>query len=215
MTHRIDQLVDLDQSKRQCSLEIHQALMSGCRRCVDAGYIPTALPIFHGAVACRIMVVGQAPAAPSLERPLPYSGATGKMLQSWLKRAGFDTRNFHDTFYLTSLTKCFPGTKPGQQGDRAPSVQEIDLCRTHLEREVALVRPAIILPLGRLSITYFVSRKPLNALIGNVFERNGTYVLPLPHPSGVSRWLNLPEHRQLLDRALSLLSALRRELQLS
>ena len=191
-----------------------QSRMASCQHCVDGGHIPSALPIFHGVASARVMIVGQAPAAPVSERPLPYSGATGKTLKSWLSRAGFDPETFYSAFYLTSLTKCFPGSKPGGKGDRAPSRGEIALCRGHLEQELALVRPELILPLGRLSISYFVGSSPLAELIGRVFERETAFVVPLPHPSGVSHWLNSPAHRALLDDAIDKLSELRVRLKL-
>lgn len=206
--------VNLDDDGRQSELIAYQRTISQCRHCVDAGYIESALPIFHGKASVRVMVVGQAPAAPVSERPLPYSGATGLTLQGWLERAGFDPAQFHSAFYLTSLTKCFPGSSATGNGDRAPSRHEIRLCLPHLERELELVRPALILPLGRLSISYFVGKAPLSDLVGHVHHRGDAYVVPLPHPSGVSRWLNQSEHRTLLDQAIGHLRRLRGELRL-
>jgi uracil-DNA glycosylase len=158
------------------------------------------------------MVVGQAPAARNVERPLPYSGATGRTLRAWLERAGFDPADLHTRFYLTSLTKCFPGASSSGKGDRAPSPAEVALCRSHLERELELVQPDLLLPLGRLSISYFVGKQPLSVLIGQVLRRGDAFVLPLPHPSGVSHWLNDPANRALLDIALDRLRDLRVEL---
>jgi len=200
--------------ERQRLLRAHQTRMRACRLCVDAGHIPTSLPVFHGSASARVMIVGQAPAAPIMERPLPYSGASGRTLKSWLLGAGFDPERFYTDFYLTSLTKCFPGSKPGSKGDRAPSRREIDLCRAHLEQELALVCPELIIPLGRLSISYFVGPAPLSRVIGEVFERESSRVLPLPHPSGISHWLNAEAHQALLDAALAKLRDLRLELEL-
>ena len=203
-----------DESTRQRRLDLYQQEIVQCRLCVDAGHIKSALPIFHGHASARVMVVGQAPAAPVSERPLPYSGATGRTLKDWLERAGFDPAKFYSSFYLTALTKCFPGTNPGGDGDRAPSRHEISLCVPHLKREIELVLPALILPLGRLSITFFVGKAPLSDLVGNVYHRGDAYVLPLPHPSGVSRWLNQPMHRDLLAKAIEHLQRLRETLDL-
>ncbi len=125
-----------DESTRQRRLDLYQQDIAQCRLCVDAGHIKSALPIFHGHASARVMVVGQAPAAPVSERPLPYSGATGRTLKDWLERAGFDPAKFYSSFYLTALTKCFPGTNPGGDGDRAPSRHEISLCVPHLKREI-------------------------------------------------------------------------------
>ncbi len=202
-----------DEAERAVALAALHREVAGCVRCVGAGFIPVAHPIFHGAVGNRLMVVGQAPAVLAHERPLPYTGATGKTLQAWLRTAGFDAGALHERCYLTSLTKCFPGTSASGKGDRAPSGAEIGLCRGHLERELALVRPEVVLALGRLAATELAGPAPLAELVGTVreAERGGHrfLVLPLPHPSGVSRWLNDPANRARHQRALALLAELR------
>lgn len=200
------------------SLPLVQAEIRRCTRCVEAGYITTANPILRGNVTARIMVIGQAPGIGAAERPVPYSGATGRTLRLWLTRASFPDDAFHDPdrFYLTSLTKCFPGKARTGAGDRAPSRREIALCAGHLETELRLVRPELILALGRLSIEAMLRScrgLPLADLVGAprpaelpCLAENGALVLPLPHPSGVSRWLNLPEHRSRVDAGIAWLS---------
>jgi uracil-DNA glycosylase len=199
-------------------LPVIQAEIRRCTRCVDAGYIPTAHPILRGNTTARIMVIGQAPGGEAAERPLPYSSATGKTLRSWLARAGFPDDAFHDPdrFYLTSLTKCFPGKAKSGGGDRAPSRREIALCAEHLAIELRLVQPELILSLGRLSIEAMLPSTrglPLAAIVGTPqpaelpFLRDlGTLVLPLPHPSGISRWLNHPDHRARVDAGIAWLA---------
>jgi len=199
---------------RAAALAAVQREIAACRRCVAAGFIPAAHPIFRGGVHHRLMVVGQAPGALAHERPLPYSGASGRTLGAWLARAGFDPGALHDRCYLTSLTKCFPGPSPGGKGDRAPSAAEIALCRAHLDRELALVRPELVLALGKLaSVALTGVNAPLAELVGTLrpAERAGhrCLVLPLPHPSGVSRWLNDPANRARHEQALALLADLR------
>lgn len=159
------------------------------------------------------MVVGQAPGPRAGALGEPYQGATGKALQAWLARAGFPEGALHRDFYLTSLTKCFPGSAlHGGQGDRPPSAREIGFCREHLDREIALVQPELVLALGRMSAERLdptVRGQALAAVVGTLrlAERAGHafLVLPLPHPSGVSRWLNQPEHQARLALALELL----------
>jgi len=192
----------------------HQSAIRRCDRCVVAGLIVEAWPVFHGDVSARVMIVGQAPALRRSEHPLPYSGASGRVLRGWLARAGFDPDGFYRDFYLTSLTKCFPGAGRSGKGDRPPGAAEIANCRDHLLGELALVQPEVILPLGKLAAGFFIPearRRPLDDLVGRRFEYGPALVLPLPHPSGVSRWLNLPANRALLDQALDQLNALRRE----
>jgi uracil-DNA glycosylase family 4 len=198
---------------RHSALVAVQAEIAGCRDCVERGYIPEARPVFRGHAGMRLMVVGQAPGTASHGAGLPYSGATGKTLAAWLERAGLQPGALYELFYLTSLTKCFPGpARNGGQGDRPPSAKEIAFCREHLDREIALVQPEIVLALGRMSAERLdptVRGQALADVVGTLrpAERAGHafLVLPLPHPSGVSRWLNQPAHRVRLDLALALL----------
>jgi uracil-DNA glycosylase family 4 len=194
----------------QPELERYHRRLRSCVACVEAGFIPRAMPIFAGHAGHRMMIVGQAPAYRTVETP-PYSGVSGRTLQGWLSRAGFPPGALHERFYLTSLTKCFPGPSRSGKGDRAPSSAEIALCGPHLEMELALVRPEVIVTLGRLSATRFVGRQPLASLVGNVFPYERALVVPLPHPSGVSRWLNDPANQELLGKGLEELGRLRVE----
>jgi uracil-DNA glycosylase family 4 len=198
-----------------------QRRIRNCRLCADEGFIPSAYPILFGSTSARVMIVGQAPGPTAAERPLPYSGASGRTLQEWLRRAGFDGGALHDPerFYLTSTTKCFPGRSMSGKGDRAPSRREIALCSRHLDTELEWVQPELILALGRLSIGTMlpsVRREPLVTIIGNAYPAEyraagGAEVLPLPHPSGVSRWLNEPPNQARLGMALEWLNAAREQ----
>src|SRR5207237_9468558 len=98
------------------------------------------------------------------------------------------------------------------RGDRAPGRAERALCARWWRGEMALLRPRVVLLAGRLAIEEFFPPAPLKALIGTWREQEGMHLLPLPHPSGVSRWLNDPAHRALLDRALGQLGLWRAEL---
>ena len=204
-----------DELPNQAALEIVHREIAACTLCVTGGFIPSALPIFHGHAGQRLMVVGQAPGPTAGERPLPFTGASGKALQGWLERAGFPPGSLHRDWYLTSLTKCFPGKAVGSagKGDRPPSAAEIALCARHLGREIALVRPEIVVSLGRMAAERLDPTAwglSLAELVGSVrrAERAGHAftLIPLPHPSGVSRWLNDPAHQARLEEGLALLS---------
>lgn len=197
--------------RRQQDLLAFQARIRSCTACVDAGYIDQAMPIFQGHTDHRMMIIGQAPAYRTVETP-PYSGASGKKLQAWLQQAGFSAGSLYERFYLTSLTKCFPGPSMNGKGDRAPSSKEIALCQPHLQGELDLVNPEVIITLGRLSASRFLGAKPLSAMVGQAFEQDGRQIVPLPHPSGVSRWLNNPDNQALVDQALAELGRLRERL---
>ena len=196
---------------------LHREIV-GCTRCVDAGYLPLAAPVLSGYADNRFMLIGQAPGAVEAERRLPFQGRSGKALMQWLARAGFATEvEARRRIYMTSITKCFPG-KGAAGGDRRPSRAEVELCRPHLDRQLALIRPALLILVGGLAHERFLPGRPLADLVGRVFDQSGRelgprtrarpVLLPLPHPSGASRWLNDPANRDLLDRALGRLRSL-------
>jgi uracil-DNA glycosylase family 4 len=203
-----------------------QGRVRGCRLCQQHGYIPVAHPITEGRSGDRILLVGQAPGHVSIERNQPFSGLAGRVLDAWLVRAGFPAGSLHERVYLSSLTKCDPGKNPRGGGDRAPSPAEIALCRPYLEAELAILRPDVILLLGGLAIAHFLGKKRLDEAVGRAYTSDdivfhplwpgheGTRLLPLPHSSGVSRWLNSPDHQELLSAALDHLARWRAELDL-
>ena len=156
------------------------------------------------------MIVGQAPGPRAHLSGVPWSGASGTLLRKWFAGAGFDPDHFLNDWYFTSLTKCFPGKAKHGAGDRVPSAAERALCRTHLDAEIALVQPRLIVTLGRLAADALIPgarSMTLRGLVGSSFTVDLGYglvtLVPLPHPSGVGRWLNDPANRALVDRGLA------------
>src|SRR6266571_3805481 len=192
--------------EREAALASLQQRIRACRLCQEAGYIPLARPLTNGRVSDRIMVIGQAPGHRSVAKGRSFSGPGGSILQKWLEQAGFPPGYLHEHSYLTSLTRCDPGPNPRGDGDRRPSPEELALCRPFLDAELRLVRPKVILLVGTLAIEAFLGKVRLEDVIGTFQERDGMLLLPLPHPSGVSRWLNHPGHQKLHHRALEILS---------
>jgi uracil-DNA glycosylase len=181
-----------------------------CRACELAGYLTHANPIRPALLEdARIVLIGQAPGAVTDRKGYHFAGPAGTFLSAWLDRAGFPPNYFREHVYLTSLTRCFPGKSRSGNGDRAPSSAEIALCRPFLERELDLLNPQVVLLVGKVAIDAFLGKHPLADTVGKVFHLEGRTYVPLPHASGVSRWLNAPENRALLDRALAALSSLR------
>lgn len=201
--------------------ELH-AEVAACAKCNAAGYFAETSPIVvnQPAIGARIMLVGQAPASPLRSKDKPFSGQAGRVLFSWLVRAGFTEEDFRACCYFTAITKCYPGpaksggTLTSGKGDRAPTAQERALCRPYLLRELTIIRPKLILTVGRISTAYFLGQNvDFTGVIGQVFERDGRILLPLPHPSGVSRWTNVPANKLKLERALLHLKTLSQEME--
>ena len=160
------------------------------------------------------MVVGQAPGRVEVsETHRPFSGSAGARLFRWLGQAGWEEEDFRQRFYMTSITKCFPGPNKSGRGDRAPTRAEQRLCSDWLQAEITLIDPEVILPVGKLAIDYFFDKGYILAdLIGNRFQLEGRIVIPLPHPSGASSWIQQPSHQVLIQQAILALSDVRQEL---
>jgi uracil-DNA glycosylase len=184
--------------KARALARLHSRIRA-CTKCVAAGYLPSAFPIVAGKASDRVMIIGQAPGAVELTTGLPFSGRAGAELRRWLAVAGIDEAHLP---YRTAITKCFPGKAASGAGDRPPSPPEIALCAPWLDAELALVRPRVVLLVGTLAIERFWGRVPLTEVVGRSRTDRDRVFIPLPHPSGSSRWLNRPEHRALLRRAI-------------
>lgn len=199
-------LNDQQEVSRAEAIAALQQRIRSCRLCEEHGYIPKAHPLAHGRADDRVMVIGQAPGHRSVAKGRSFSGPGGSILQKWLEQAGFPPGYLHEHTYLSSLTHCDPGRNPRGNGDRRPSPPEVALCRPFLEAELQLLRPKVVLLVGTMAIEAFFGKVQLEAIIGTFEERDEMLLLPLPHPSGVSRWLNDAEHMELLRKALLILA---------
>lgn len=195
-----------NEAQRNVAIARLQARIRACRLCEEAGYLAKAHPIVSGQANDRILLIGQAPGHRSIANNLPFSGPGGFILQRWLEHAGFPPGYLHAHVYLSSLTRCDPGRNPRGNGDRRPSPQEMALCQPYLNEEIELLQPKVILLVGSMAIEAFFGKARLEEIIGTYKEEAGRFLLPLPHPSGVSRWLNDSAHQQLLQSALEWLS---------
>jgi uracil-DNA glycosylase len=172
-----------------------------CRACAEAGYALESLPVFEGHEGQRAYIYGQAPGVVEGAERRPWRGRAGQNLRRWLE---MDEDAFYATFYCASVTRCYPGRARPGEGDRTPTPREQELCSFWLEWELRLLRPELILTAGGLAARRLLGLRSLGECIGATFEREGATVVPLPHPSGVSRWLNLPANRARLEDALAL-----------
>jgi len=172
----------------------------------------TLCPAMHrpavsgGAVVSRVMSVGQAPGSKEPVLGRPFAWTAGKTLFRWFtEAAGWSEDEFRRRVYMAAVCRCFPG-KNKAGGDRVPAPDEITRCASWLDAEIALLRPTLILPIGKLAIGQFIEAAPLTETIGRTFqlERQGVAfdLIPLPHPSGASPWHRMEPGRTLLRQAL-------------
>jgi uracil-DNA glycosylase len=197
-------------------LNEHVAALAECGRCERRG--AGVSPIVSLAVAPRVMLVGQAPGQVEAQGGKPFAGRAGRTLFRWFEQAGIDEITARRKIYIAAVTRCYPGPSPSGRGDRVPSIEEQQACAGWLESELAIIRPKVILPVGKLAIARFFAEQPLDRIIGKahqmssgadkqipLFARNDTMVIPLPHPSGASSWIHQGNHPQLLQQALRLI----------
>jgi len=187
-------------------IDEHQEKLRACTRCSNM-YRP---PIVCGPLTSKVLLVGQAPGdkEPALGRPFAWTA--GKQLFKWFAPLGLNETEFRERVYIAAVCRCFPGKNP-QGGDRVPSPVEVANCRPWLEREIELLRPALIVPVGRVAIEQFLPARPLIEQIGTAqivkHGRVRSDLIALPHPSGASTWPRVEPGKTLTQRALELIGA--------
>jgi uracil-DNA glycosylase len=187
-------------------VEKHLAALRACERCPRM-HRPA---IVGRAVASRILLVGQAPGDKEPKLGRPFAWTAGRTLFRWFHDAlGWTEDEARDRIYIAAVCRCFPGKRP-KGGDRVPAPDEIANCSAWLEREFELLRPKLVLPVGKLAIAQFLGERPLVETIGQKFRityRGHTAdCVPLPHPSGASPWHRMEPGKTLLGRALALVA---------
>ena len=171
---------------------------SRCRACIEAGYPLESWPVrapFHDQ---RAYLFGQAPGIVEGAERLPWRGRAGQTLRRWL---GLDGDELYERFYCASVTRCYPGRAPSGRGDRTPTPREQELCEFWRNRELELLRPELIVTVGGLALRRMLGLPRLTEAIGKSYTLGDAIVIPLPHPSGASGWLNDAANRARLGKA--------------
>jgi uracil-DNA glycosylase len=183
----------------------HLEALFACRACPNVVGVPITGPV-HDA---RVMLVGQAPGPREEGLGRPFAYTAGKRLFTWFSSIGIDEETFRRRVHIGAVVRCFPGRDPKAGGDRVPDADEIANCARHLDRELALLRPELVIAVGTLAAKQLIGNAELKAIVGRVHKitRAGhTFeVIVLPHPSGRSTWTNKPEHQALLQKSLRLI----------
>ena len=187
-------------------LRQHQTELARCRQCENM-----IGPVVIGeAVDSRIFQLGQAPGIHEGEKGKPFAWTAGKTLFKWYQSIGVDEETFRASVHMAAVCRCFPGKHP-KHGDRVPDREEIERCSAWLEKEVRLLKPQLMIPVGKLAIAQLMPVDKLKDVIGKQ-HRIRCYgadidVIPLPHPSGASTWHRMEPGKTLLQEALGLIQA--------
>ena len=187
-------------------LSLHVEQLRACTLCPNM-HKPV---VSGGPVVSKVLLVGQAPGDKEPIMGRPFAWTAGKTLFKWFEeQAGLNEAQFRNGIYMAAVCRCFPGKKE-TGGDRVPSREEIANCGTWLEKEMAILKPELVIPVGKLAIEQFLADGRLDQCIGKQFRvRYGEArfdLIPLPHPSGASPWHRMEPGKTLLGRALNLVA---------
>jgi uracil-DNA glycosylase family 4 len=153
------------------------AQVEGCTRCrLATGRTRTVFG--SGDPQARLMLIGEAPGAEEDRQGLPFVGAAGELLNRIIQAIDMS----RDEVYIANMVKCRP------PGNRDPQPDEVAACRGYLERQVALVRPEILVVLGRVAAqTLLANDLPIGQMRGRWFQVMGIPAMVTYHPAALLR----------------------------
>lgn len=172
--------------------EIRDHLPCGFEICEQA----TNLVPGEGDAQAGVMVVGEAPGAGEDRSGRPFVGPAGKLLDQLLEAAGLR----REDVFITNVVKARP------PGNRDPRADEVAHHLPWLEAQLDVVRPRVIVPLGRHALAHFAPELKISEAHGRVIERDGRTLFPMYHPAAALHAQRLRE--TLFDDARALAEVL-------
>lgn len=152
-----------------------------CKKCALAQGRTNAVP-GEGPEDAQIMFIGEAPGFHENRLGRPFVGAAGKFLEELL--ASINMRR--EDVYICNVIKCRP------PNNRDPLPSEIEACRPYLDRQIELIKPRLIVTLGRYSMAKFMPKASISKVHGVPSKIGDLVVLPLFHPAAA---LHQPKYR--------------------
>src|SRR5438034_5953047 len=192
----------VSRSRIQTRLGDHVSHLAQCRRCPRM----QSTPVSGGVVVSGVMLIGQAPGPREPVLQKPFAHTAGRTLFQWFEKfCGLAESTVRSTVYFAAVCRCFPGKSSGGT-DRVPAPDEIRNCSSWMNEEIKILKPHLIIPVGRLAIAQFIECPKLEQVIGRKFRaRRAEHLfdlIPLPHPSGASPWPKIPPGKQLLEKVM-------------
>ncbi len=138
-----------------------------------------------GPADAAVMVVGEAPGAKEDAAGKPFVGPSGRLLDELLAEAGLS----RESVFITNVFKARP------PGNRDPNAAEVAHHRPWLERQIELIDPALIVPLGRHALKHVAPGRPIGDVHGTRIDHDGRAIFPLYHPAAA---LHNPRLRPVL-----------------
>lgn len=174
-------------------LEQIAAEVRACRKCPLGGKRTSAVP-GEGDPQAKVMFVGEAPGFNEDQQGRPFVGAAGQLLNELLASIGLERKDV----FITNVVKCRPTTEPqlGPPQNRAPSAEEVAACSPYLERQIAAIRPKVLVMLGRVSLSQIDAQRSMGQARGKPIRKGGITYFPVYHPAAVFRQ---PDLRRALE----------------
>lgn len=148
-----------------------------CQKCV-LGATRTKFVFGVGNPNADIVAVGEAPGADEDAKGEPFVGRAGQLLNKILEAVRFK----REEVYICNILKCRP------PGNRNPMPEEIDLCEPYLKKQLDLIKPKLILILGKVAADTLLNLKqPLNKMRGKIHLYNGIKTMVTFHPAALLR----------------------------
>jgi uracil-DNA glycosylase len=154
----------------------------------------------EGPATAHIMFIGEAPGYHEDQQGRPFVGASGKFLDELLASMGMR----REQVYIANVIKC----RPPQNRDPLP--EEIATCKSYLDQQIALVKPAVIVTLGRFSMARYFPDQSISRIHGQAKKIGSTLYVPMFHPAAA---LHQPKYRSLIEEDFARLPALLARLQ--
>ncbi|HVT59892.1 MAG TPA: uracil-DNA glycosylase [Thermoanaerobaculia bacterium] len=174
-------------------------VVAGCRRCrLCEGRHKTVFGA--GDPAAELMFIGEGPGAEEDRQGLPFVGRAGELLTRIIEAIALR----RDQVYIANIVKCRP------PGNRDPQPDEVAACRRYLEQQIALVRPRVLVALGRIAAqTLLGNDTPIGRMRGQWFEVHGVPTMVTYHPAALLRnpalkrptWEDMQQVRDRLKEA--------------
>jgi len=153
-------------------LELLAAEISNCTRCLLHRGRTNAVP-GAGPADAEIMFIGEAPGFHEDQQGLPFVGAAGRFLDELLE--GIDLKR--DQVFITNVIKCRP------PGNRDPLPEEIEACKSFLDRQIKLIGPKLVVTLGRFSMARAFPKARISRVHGQHRKIGGVIYYPMYHPA--------------------------------
>jgi uracil-DNA glycosylase family 4 len=135
----------------------------------------------EGPEDAEIMFVGEAPGFYEDQQGRPFVGPAGRLLEELLASIGLG----RDDVYIGNVIKCRPPE------NRDPLPKEVDACRKWLEAQIELIKPKVVVPLGRFSLAWFFPNESIGRAHGQARYRDGIHYLPMYHPAAALHAANM------------------------